>query len=51
MTREQIVHDLEAIKDYFCEQNEGSAPLCLEEAIKIIEEGKTTGEQSKDEDS
>lgn len=45
MTREQIIHDLEAIKEYFCAQNGGSAPLCLEEAIKIIEEGRTTEEE------
>ena len=44
MTREQIIHDLEAIKEYFCSQNGGSAPLCLEEAIKIIEDERLTGE-------
>jgi hypothetical protein len=44
MTREQIIHDLRAINEYFLEQSGGSAPVCLEEAIKIIEEERPTGE-------
>ena len=44
MTRDQIIHDLRAINEYFLEQSEGCAPVCLEEAIKLIEEERPTGE-------
>ena len=38
MTNKEIIHDLEALKTYFEEVSGGCAPMCLEEAIKIISE-------------
>lgn len=33
---EDIIHDLETIKDYFEESTIGCSPMCLSEAIDII---------------
>lgn len=36
MTREEIIHDLQAIADFFIEQSGGCVPIALEAAIKIL---------------
>ena len=36
MTNEQIIHDLRVLADFFAEQS-GAVPMCLGEAIEIIE--------------
>lgn len=46
MTKEQVIHDLRVLAEYFAEQSDGCMPLCLVEAIKIIEEAKN-GSDSK----
>lgn len=40
MTTAEIIHDLKVLKDSFEEHTNGCSPICLEEAIKIIEEMK-----------
>lgn len=36
-TTKDIIHDLEAIKRYFMSESGGCYPVCLEEAIRILE--------------
>lgn len=38
MTTSEIIHDLKVLKDSFEEHTNGCSPICLEEAIKIVEE-------------
>lgn len=43
MTREEIIHDLQALADYFITETGGSVPMCLEEAIKLLKEESKNG--------
>ena len=35
-TKEQAIEDLQSLKEYFMEQTEGSAPMCLDYAIEAL---------------
>ena len=36
MTIDEIIHDLEALDDYFKEEYKDKVPVCLEESIEIL---------------
>lgn len=40
-SKEQAIHDLEAIRDNFLMETGGSAPLCLDYAIQALQEYDT----------
>ena len=36
-TVEETIHDLEALKQYFMKETNGCYPVCLEDAIRLLE--------------
>ena len=40
MSNEQVIRDLNTLRDYFMEESGGCVPVCIEEAIRIISELK-----------
>lgn len=43
MTREQAIHDLIVIKEFF-EEESGATPMCIEYAIEALEKGQVEKE-------
>ena len=42
MTRQQVIEDLKIIRDYFESITNGTVPVCIDEAIRIISEEEET---------
>jgi hypothetical protein len=42
MTRQEVIEDLKTLRAYFLEETGGSVPICIDEAIRIINEEEET---------
>ena len=46
LTREQVIHDLQALADDFRERD-GAEPMCLREAVRYISAAQPTGKWTR----